>query len=149
MHDLTSPVPPEKWGRDHFQVLGYAGFVAHREECSPDREKMRAKPGNPMSGSYARLFPDKSYPTRLRGGEELHDHDDWDCFDDLVAAGLFEHHGTGANPVWRITDRGARLWSTLIRSKGDIGGWKAVTWEWLVGAGEGPAQPPVEAAAAP
>jgi hypothetical protein len=45
------------------------------------------------------------YPTRLKDSVELEDHDDWDCLDDLEAAGLLEIRSL-VNGCVKLTDRG-------------------------------------------
>lgn len=135
MPDVPRPVPPELWGRDHFAVLAYAGHVAHKSG-TPDRQKMRAQPGNPMMGWAMAMLcnadPGRKFPgTRLQGGVELADHDDWDCVDDLIAAGLLENHRTGAQPLWSLTEEGLKLWSHLVRNHKTVGAMAAVTWQGL------------------
>jgi hypothetical protein len=36
-------------------------------------------------------------------------HDDWDCLEDMEAAGLLVNNGSGMNPVLQLTDRGVRV----------------------------------------
>ena len=43
------------------------------------------------------------------GGEELDEHDDWDCMYDLIDAGLFTAIGSGAHPLVKLTDEGFRI----------------------------------------
>lgn len=60
-----------------------------------------------------RFFTDQTH--RMLG------HDDWDCIEDLVAAGLVEWHGTGAQPVFRLTPEGERV-AGLLRAHKQRGG---------------------------
>lgn len=94
----AEPIAPERFGRDHYSTLLYVESCAVDGGGRIDHDRMRCDLGrHPVlaaAGARATLFgsPDGAdYPTRLRkvGGraEELADHDDYDCLDDLVAAG--------------------------------------------------------------
>lgn len=129
-----SPVIPERWGRDHFSTFAYLGSVVHDNARggSPDPRRMRCRPGNPlMHPQNARVSGDKEYPTRLRGGVLLRDHDDYDCADDIVAAGLLEDIGTGAQRRYRMTEAGLRAWHYLCAARPN-GSMSTVTWEEVV-----------------
>lgn len=106
-------IPPEQWGRDHRSLLlyleticvdhsGVVGFENGRGfshmRCDATRHPYRG--GDPYRGEH------QPGPTRLADGTKLQDHDDWDCLDDLEAAGLVENVGTGANPVVKLTAAG-------------------------------------------
>ena len=115
-------VPVEKFGKDHWSTFVYleTRVVDHRGQ--PARQHLRIDanrhPGLAWRHLYSEDDPNKKkFPTRLVGGEELHDHDDWDCAEDLEAAGLLEIHGTGLNPIIRLTDEGRTVASDLRRHK--------------------------------
>jgi len=76
--------------------------------CDPKRHPLLAH-----ADLLGVLHDGGKYPTRLKGGVELQDHDDWDCADDLETAGLIENIGTGANPRFRMTTEGNRMASLL------------------------------------
>jgi len=42
----------------------------------------------------------------LAAGAQAHDHDDWDCADDIETAGFVRVLGTGVNPVFKMTEKG-------------------------------------------
>lgn len=118
------PVPESYFGRDHWSVFGYLahcvterdGYVdIRRMRCDPDRH-----PGLAHEGS---VVCDRKYPTRLRGGLQIDDHDDHDCADDLEAAGLLEHIGTGIHPRFKLTDRGFRVLDDVNRARAEGGTW--------------------------
>jgi hypothetical protein len=109
----SAHIEMSRWGRDHWSlllfieticvdhagVIGYGdgrGFAAMRNDVT--RHPHRG--GDPYRG------PHKPAPTYLANGEEVANHDDWDCLDDLEAAGLLENVGTGVNPVIKLTDAG-------------------------------------------
>lgn len=111
MSDTREFVKPEKWGKDHLTTLAYIGYVIVHCEGIPDRNKMRIDvdlhPG--LIGNYqARMGESiqRKYPTRLKGGEELLNHDDWSCAEDLEAAGILKWEGSGINPLFVFTDFG-------------------------------------------
>lgn len=101
----TGPVvPPHLFGKDHWGTLAYietrtvdhGGLLDHeRMRCDPARHPMMlaARPVRPRSTN------DTVYPTMLKASEtpgpdghydveRLPGHDDYDCADDLMAAGL-------------------------------------------------------------
>lgn len=121
-------VPVEHFGRDHWTTLAYLETCCVDYEGVPQREKMRCDPDrHPMLACfehavlYAGNGGTKKYPTRLRNGVDLHDHDDWDCALDLEVAGLLERAGTGANPVFRMTDEGYRVCAAIRRHRAEGG----------------------------
>lgn len=93
-------VDPARFGRDHWSTLAYIetrtvdnkGLINHDGmRCDPQRHPimMQAKGRALLAGLRA---SGAGYPTILAGGDALHDHDDYDCLDDLIAAGLLEVH---------------------------------------------------------
>lgn len=100
----------ENWGRDHWSTLLYLDHVVQNVDGVPDRRKMRCDPDlHPgLAHAHSTLFP-KRYPTKLKAGKVLHGHDDWDCVEDLEAAGLLEWQGTGINPVIVMTTVGHKV----------------------------------------
>lgn len=100
-------ISPERFGRDHWSTLAYLETRAVDAGGEIDRRRMRCdRSRHPhLVGPYTPEFSE-SYPTRLANGEVQHDHDDWDCFDDLEAAGYLENVGTGAQPRVKLTALG-------------------------------------------
>lgn len=92
------PVPPEKFGKDHWSTFAYVetrivdhrGTINHDHmRCDADRHPiLRASKRAALFGMSAAT----KYPTRLVAGHQRRDHDDYDCLDDLIAAGLLEVH---------------------------------------------------------
>jgi hypothetical protein len=116
-HD-GKPVPPELWGKDHLTTLLYVETVCTDRGGIAEAARMRQWSGRVLRGdvSHARpCFSDKDYPTRLRNGDELTEHDDWDCVEDMVQAGLILWGGTGILPVLKLTDKGWALAGVLRR----------------------------------
>ena len=115
-------VPMSIWSKDHWSTLAYLecrtvdhkGIIAkHHMRTDADRHP----------GLAWRIFEDddgneKKYPTRLKCGVDLHDHDDWNCTDDMVMAGLIVKEGTGLHPIVRLTDLGEQVCAALRAHKG-------------------------------
>lgn len=107
----------ERWGRDHWSTLLYIEDICTNGDGEPVSERMRQWPGRPRRGKCRLPWtpPCKGYPTRLNDGTEVTEHDDFDCVDDMVCAGLVEWHGTGLRPVLTLTELGWAMASALRR----------------------------------
>lgn len=115
-------IPPEMWGKDHFSTLIYIESRIVDQDGQPVAEHMRTKPGGIRRGKVrgnASTMPPKDYPTVLQAGVKLYGHDDWDCVDDLEAAGYVDSHGTGLLPTYQLTDKGWELAHRVRRHLGD------------------------------
>lgn len=97
------PIHPDRFGRDHWSMFAYVetrtvdhlGTIGHAHARTHGRRHpvmLQAK------GDFLRTLDGSGYPTILAGGEELPDHDDYDCLDDLIAAGLLEVHMPRLSP---------------------------------------------------
>lgn len=88
------PVPPELFGSDHWSTFAYLEHctVENRGMLHPDRLRVNGR--RHLGFAQARRFGSGAdggrYPTRLAGGAEHRDHDDIDCIDDCIAAGLVQ-----------------------------------------------------------
>lgn len=128
-------VTPKDFGKDHNSLLAYLETLqvdsSNPGVATIDKRRMRTNPGrhplqavnvNDSCGGW-----DPSYGTRLAGYWGLKDkvnpkrlvrgHDDWDCLDDLEAAGMVEILSL-ANGYVRFTDKGLKVAS-------DLRAWKA------------------------
>lgn len=111
----------EQFGKDHWSLLLYIETRIRDYEGVLDLCQIRIKnpiirPGwKPEYGT--RLFgywnKDKTTNSLLR----LHNHDDYDCLDDLEAEGLIKNIGTGLRPVCEITKKGTEISSQLLLHK--------------------------------
>lgn len=117
MTTVPRPIAISLFGKDHWSTFGYVECRCVDHKGVPDKNHMRTDvdrhPGL-IGPQIAMLGEQKQkYPTRLRGGIELSNHDDWDCVDDLEAAGLLETHGTGIQPWWKLTKLGRKIAAEL------------------------------------
>lgn len=117
----------DTFGKDHWSTFAYADSVCAGQDGIPNRDRMRCNHhrhlhlAGPITLQSATLgvFDVKGryrYHTRTRNGE-LREHDDWDCIDDLVDAGLMCNTGTTINPCWLITEAGLRVVAKLRAHK--------------------------------
>lgn len=110
---VTDYVPAVLWGRDHYSTLAYVetqlvdnrGYrVVFDNRMRQNRRHYRLLPG-PKSGGVA-MKPE--HGSRLSDGTYLAWHDDWNCVQDMLHAGLFQ----GDSEDWdvgfelKLTDRG-------------------------------------------
>lgn len=117
---VETHVPIEKFGKDHWSTFAYAETVCVDHRGVPDRRRMRCDTDrHPGLAPYPSPEISQKYPTRLKGGELLADHDDWDCIDDCEVAGLLEQLGSGIHPFWRLTDKGKEVAGQLRAHKAD------------------------------
>jgi hypothetical protein len=110
------PVPIEKFGKDHWSTLLYVKARAVDFKGLLEMDRMRTDLSrHPQYATPLKIQAGgtKKYPTRLSSGEKLLDHDDWECLDDLVAAGLLVSTGTGIHPAYQPTLRGWEIVSRL------------------------------------
>lgn len=118
------------WGKDHWSTFAYAETLAvdHEGIIIPEVSKMRTNHqthpffGNPIDGS--------KYPTKLRNGNILRGHDDWNCLDDAVKNGLLIDIGSGTNRAFKLTNRGRKV-ANLLRQHKSNGGKLEDFSEWF------------------
>jgi hypothetical protein len=115
------PVPMEQWGKDHWSTLLYIESRAVDGGGQPKMAQMRQWPGRPRRGwEGGGMLPEPAaYPTRLKNGSRLAEHDDWDCVSDMEAAGLVEWHGTGLQPIIKLTSYGWLVAGALRRHRAE------------------------------
>ena len=102
-----TPVPMALFGTDHWSTFAYVETRAVDHKGLLDHDHMRCHAGrHPVMLHAKRRVSGASadasrYPTRIKasatpdahgryGVTEVPDHDDYDCLDDLIAAGLLE-----------------------------------------------------------
>lgn len=116
-------IPVERWGKDHWSTFAFVAYWCAESgggfDIKSQVERMRCDPGrHPEHANTAnRLSPETRYPTRLRDGEKLEAHDDWDCVEDAIAAGLVEDKGSGWFPLLFMSDAGLEMAAKLTAHK--------------------------------
>lgn len=104
--ESRTPLNPALFGKDHWSTLAYieTRIVDYRGILSPDHMRTDADRHPFMQAAKTRQFGFPSgntdkYPTKIKasyeagsdgkfGTLEIANHDDWDCIEDLIAAGL-------------------------------------------------------------
>lgn len=115
-------VPPANWGTDHWSTFAFLETCAVDRKGVIDIQRMRCDPvRHPGLINNSNLsFPKSKYPTLLKEGNK-ENHDDWDCFEDLIAMGLCTWEGTGIHPIVKFTDKG-RVLAGMLRAYKATGG---------------------------
>lgn len=93
-------IPPEQWGRDHFQTLLYLETRAVDHKGIINNQNMRCNPRLHREFAnigFSGIIDGSKYPTRLKD-EEIYNHDDWSCLEDMVKAGCLEAYYWNHNP---------------------------------------------------
>ena len=109
-------IPMSQFGRDHWSTFAYLESRCVNHRGRPDRQHMRCDPErHPLHQNRGTHTGKTPSPTRLGNGNEVHEHDDWDCVDDLATAGLVQIEGSGIDPIWRLTEHGHKVAAALRR----------------------------------
>lgn len=128
--------PVAKYGKDHWSLLAYVenccvngqegiGEIDRRRvRCNPNTRPMLAGVQNPQwklnySTRLADLFDfeDRTDPEKaIAAGLQLRDHDDWDCLEDLEAAGYVEVLSL-VNGFVKMTENGCGVTAKLRAHK--------------------------------
>lgn len=126
MAEALNPVPREQWGRDHESMMRFIETVVVEDGGAlraTDHARLRCNPNvHPgfATGQQEGFWrgaeergeePGLRYGTRLKGHTSATpnvqaNHDDWSCLEDFEREGLVENVGTGARPVWKLTEEG-------------------------------------------
>lgn len=110
---MTGPrIPLNRWGKDHYATLAYletravdhGGLIQNAHM----RTSIKRHPLFVARGSLGPPTDGERYPTSYKDGQ-MTEHDDWDCLDDMVQAGLLAVKP--ANP---------ELWEVPVGSRGPI-----------------------------
>lgn len=129
---MNAHIPIANWGKDHWSTLLYIESIIFDVYARPAMDKMRQHSGRIRRGwdsPMARVVSvfSQDYPTQtiirdpnnwdtIIGHTEVHDHDDWDCIDDMETEGLLEQLGTGLQPVVKLTDYGYTVVAALKKN---------------------------------
>jgi hypothetical protein len=135
---VSSFIPPEQWGQDHWSLLGYvnvryAGSIPlelDHMRCNFERHPLLVGFRQSLVSNTGTIWKTE-YSTRLRGNTRENPvraagHDDWDCLDDLEAAGLVDVISL-VNGLVFLTEKGQEVANRLVRHKAQGG--KFATFE--------------------
>lgn len=89
------PVEPSRFGADHWSTFGYVETRTVDHRGTLEHAHMRchgARHPVMLNAKVCGSFDARDFPTQLADEQTLPDHDDYDCLDDLIAAGLLEVH---------------------------------------------------------
>lgn len=135
---MNESIPIHKWGKDHWSTLAYLEVRCVDHKGIPNRGHMRCNPEihpglcNTANSQEFGGDTKERYPTRLAGGVEQPNHDDWSCVDDMEAAGLLKNEGSGTNPIISLTDYGMIVCNALRNHKASGGSFGNFTFKPLV-----------------
>jgi hypothetical protein len=130
---VAKNVPIEDWGRDHWSTFAYAETcIVDQQPLSRDRLRCHSERRPHLLGPTVARFGMSAtnrwkpeWGTRLKGffnggkndkSRQLSDHDDWDCLEDMEAAGLLEIVSV-INAIVVFTDKGIALAAHLRAHK--------------------------------
>ena len=115
-------IPMNLWGKDHWSTFAYIECICVDNKGVPSLDRMRCDPdAHPGLTNRGNLHNDKKYPTRLTGGQEVFDHDDWSCVEDMEREELLTWEGTGINPFFVMTKKGMEVAAKLREHKANGG----------------------------
>jgi len=129
-------VPIDRWSKDHWSLMAYVETLCVDGKDgigTIDKRKVRCNPEqHPLCGAIYGAGWQPNHGTRLQGyfdfanrsdpaaseaaGFQMTQHDDWDCLDDLNAAGFVETLSM-ANGFIRLTDEGIVVAAKLREHK--------------------------------
>jgi len=124
MSKMPRPIPIEMWGKDHWSTFAYIETRCVDHRGIPELSKMRCDNDvhpHLRDNRIPSIMADKKYPTRLKHGQTVEDHDDWSCAEDMEDYGLLVNDGTGVHPIFIMTERGKELAGQLRSHKMDGG----------------------------
>lgn len=110
---MTGPrIPLDRWGKDHWSTLAYLETRAVDHQGVIKNANMRTSiKRHPLFVARGPLGPPTDggqYPTCYKDGE-MNEHDDWDCLNDMVEAGLLA-----------VKPADTALWEVPVGSRGPI-----------------------------
>ena len=133
-------VAAERFGKDHFSLVGYLGCRAADHDNQIDHAHMRTNENRhpKLDFRHSGQSWESKYGTRLKGyfdakkespeaaaKLQLPDHDDWDCADDLEANGLVVMGGI-ASGVFTFLPLGLEVLGEVTKHKAAGGNFAGV-----------------------
>lgn len=139
-------VPMNKWGKDHWSTLAYVetvmvdcnGFQVGRDaHMKSNRRHFRImaedcpNPKRTKNSSSLAICMLPQYATILNDQQQVPNHDDWCCVQDMAAEGLFTVDVSGVEPgvVLHLSDYGHTVVSALRKHRADGGKFSNFSFE--------------------
>ena len=94
MIEKYGTVEMKDWSKDHWSTFTYVECRCVDYKGELNFKHIRCNEGFHLELPLAKIYAlgewhDK-YSTRIKGGEQIRGHDDWDCMEDLQAAGFMK-----------------------------------------------------------
>lgn len=126
-----SGLPLEQFAKDHWSLLAFVETRCVDFKGQLDYDRLRCNRDTHSAQFLLRKYPTSTvagtwkheWGTRLKDGTVVPEHDDWDCLDDLEAAGLVETLSYIKSNV-RLTERGLHVAQQLRVFKAQGGQYK-------------------------
>ena len=119
------------FGKDHWSLLAYCEYRSVNHNNKLDISHLNCKHPAIATTPLGQNMWKPEYGTRLNGyflkdgkkdeTKHLLDHDDFDCLDDLEAAGLLKNVGTMIAPYAELTNKGFKIMTLLNKHKQEGG----------------------------
>lgn len=131
-------IPMSQWSKDHWSTFAYvehvmvetAGFqIGFDGRMKSNRRNFRIlkedcpKPKRPSACSLG-VVMDLKYSTVIKNGQQIHNHDDWHCVQDMAAEGLFTVTHFEPKDILHLSDKGQQIASQLRQHKASGGSFK-------------------------
>lgn len=120
MIEKYGTVKMEDWGKDHWSTLAYIECRCVDRKGILDYKHIRCNdvdhPELPPEKIYMLGEWHDKYSTRIKDGKQIRGHDDWDCVEDLQAAGLIEIVSMADFQI-KMTELGWKITNLLRKHK--------------------------------
>lgn len=130
--------PVSAFGRDHASLLAHIEYIcvnsAGKGHGEIDSAKLRCNPETHPHKSRTHRGGTRGWEdahgTRLKDGSVLPKHDDWDCIEDMEAAGLVDLLSY-ANGLIKLTEKGSATVARINKHKAGGGSFSDFEWGTL------------------
>lgn len=124
-------IPIKKWGKDHWGLLAYVETRCVDHKGKLDIKHMRCNEKTHPLHKWQRSGPwhkwQKEWGTKLKNGQMLKNHDDWDCLEDLEREGFLEIISF-INGFVKLTEKGIKCSAEIRNHKVNGGQFNSFQW---------------------
>lgn len=129
-------VAVSRWGKDHWSTFAYFETRAVDYKGIINNQHMRCDPKLHPYHAHQGSYSEKEYPTILHNKEELFNHDDWSCLDDMIMFGLVDAWFSSIHEVKiKLTEYGQEIASELRKHKSNGGSFSTFVKHTIIGDG--------------